>query len=42
MTVTEKKHEELSNIIQQDKQLQESKQLADLKTNALNQIAELN
>ena len=41
MTVTEKKHEELSNIIQQDKQLQESKQLADLKTNALNQIAEL-
>ena len=37
----EKKREELSNIIQQDKQLQESKQLADLKTYALNQIAEL-
>ena len=30
----EKKREELSNIIQQDKQLQESKQLADLKTYA--------
>ena len=37
----EKKREELSNIIQQDKQLQESKQLADLKTYALHQIAEL-
>lgn len=31
----------MSNIIQQDKQLQESKQLADLKTYALHQIAEL-
>ena len=37
----EKKREELSNIIQQDKQLHESKQLADLKTYALDQIAEL-
>lgn len=37
----EKKREELSNIIKQDKQLQENKQLADLKTYALNQIAEL-
>ena len=37
----DKKREELSNIIQQDKQLQESKQLADLKTYALSQIAEL-
>ena len=37
----EKKRKELSNIIQQDKQLQESKQLADLKIYELNQIAEL-
>ena len=37
----EKKREELSNIIKQDKQLQENKQLADLKTYPLNQIAGL-
>ena len=37
----EEKREELSNIIQQDKQLHESKQLADLKTYAPDQIAEL-
>lgn len=37
----EKKHEDLPNLIQQDKKLEESKQLSDLKTYALNQIAEL-
>ena len=40
-TDIEKKREDLSNLIQQDKKLQESKQLSDLKTHALNQIAEL-
>ena len=37
----EKKCKDLSSLIQQDKKLQDSKQLPDLKTYVLNQIAEL-